>query len=243
MAGLFYNLGKKIGPKVRKGKWIFQSLVGTKADAIDAEYQVGCDIAREIRQQSEQEIAPDDAALVKSIGEELYRCVADKQRKFSFYIIFDTKPNAFAVPGGFVFVTTGMLDLCSRNRDELAFVLAHEMAHIIRGHAMERLMRSTAFSTLAKRMPGSGKLGTWVRSTGLKLLESAYSQQNETTADQLGTRLGSAACYDPNAAITLMTRLAEMCTGSDRSILGTYFSTHPPFDERIENIKKTSRKC
>ena len=240
MAGLFYNLGKKVGPKVRKSKWIFQSFFGTKADAIDAEYQVGCDIALEIRNQSKQEIAAEDAALVRSIGRELYKCVANKQRKFSFDIIFDTKPNAFAVPGGFVFVTTGMLDLCSRNRDEMAFVLAHEMAHIIRGHAMERLMSSTAFSTLAKRMPGSGKIGTWVRSTGLKLLESAYSQQNETTADQLGTRLGYTACYDPNAAITLMTRLAEMCPGNDRSILGTYFSTHPPFDERIANIKKSA---
>ena len=240
MAGLFYNLGKKVGPKVRKGKWIFQSLFGTSADALAAEYQVGCDIALEIRNLSEKEISPEDASIVRSLGSQLYKCVANKQRKFSFDIIVDTKPNAFAVPGGFVFITTGMLDLCCRNRDEIAFVLAHEMAHIIRGHAMERLMSSTAFSALAKRIPARGKIGTWLRSTGLKLLESAYSQQNETTADQLGTRLGNAAGFNPDAAVKLMTRLAEMCPDNDRSVLGTYFSTHPPFDERIENIKRSA---
>ncbi len=68
MAGLFYNLGKKVAPKIRKGKWIFQSLLGSRADAIDAEYQVGCDIALEIRTQSKQQIPAEDAALVRSIG-------------------------------------------------------------------------------------------------------------------------------------------------------------------------------
>lgn len=239
MAGFFYNLGKKAGPKVRRGKWIWQSLTGSKVDAIAAEYAVGCDIAYEIRSQSEGGIAAEDARLVSLIGKQLYKSVANKDRKFSFDIIVDSKPNAYAVAGGFVFITTGILDLCRRNPDEVAFVIAHEMAHIIRGHSIERLMSSTAFSTIAKRMPGRGVLGSWVRSTGLKLLESAYSQQNETVADQLGTRLGRAAGYDTTGAVMLMRRLMEMCPDNDRSALGVYFSTHPPFDERIANIKKT----
>ena len=240
MAGFFYNLGIKAGPKVRKGKWIWQTLTGSKSDAIAAEYAVGCDIAHEIRSQCEHQVAAEDGRLVDSIGKELYRSVANKARKFNFDVIVDSKPNAYAVAGGFVFVTTGMLDLCHRSPDELAFVLAHEMAHIIRGHSIERLMSSTAFSTLAKRMPGRGALGTWVRSTGLKLLESAYSQQNETVADQLGTRLGKAAGYNTDGAVTLMKRLGEMCPDNDRSVLGVYFSTHPAFEERIANIKKTT---
>lgn len=239
MAGFFYNLGKKAGPKVRRGKWIWKSLTGTKDEAIAAEYAVGCDIACEIRKDPGEGVAAEDSQLVCSIGKQLYKSVANKDRKFNFDVIVDSKPNAYAVAGGFVFVTTGMLDLCHRNRDEMAFVLAHEMAHIIRGHSIERLMSSTAFSTLAKRLPGRGAVGSWVRSTGLKLLESAYSQQNETVADQLGTRLGQASGYDTDGAVTLMRRLGEMCSGDDRSVLGVYFSTHPPFDERIANIKET----
>lgn len=240
MTGFFYNLGKKAGPRFRKGKWIWDSLTGTTGDAVAAEYAVGCDIAHEIRNNSEHEIVAEDTRLICLIGEQIYKCVANKERKFTFDIIVDSTPNAYAVAGGFVFVTTGMLDLCRRNPEELAFVLAHEMAHIIRGHSIERLMSSTAFSTLAKRMPGRGVLGSWVRSTGLKLLESAYSQQNETVADQLGTRLGQASGYNTNGAVTLMRRLGEMCPNNDRSILGVYFSTHPPFDERIANIKETA---
>ena len=51
MSGLFYNLGRKVGPKVRKVRWFWQSIAGTEADAIKVEYEVGLDLAREVRSQ------------------------------------------------------------------------------------------------------------------------------------------------------------------------------------------------
>jgi len=132
-----------------------------------------------------------------------------------------------------------MLELCNRNEQELAFIIAHEMAHIIRGHAMDRLVSSTAFSVLSKRLPGTGAIGSWLRGTGLKLLESAYSQQNEFTADELGTKLALAARYDKDAAEKLLIRLSQTSKGPDDKSLAKYFATHPPFNERIANVRKT----
>lgn len=239
MSSFFYNLGRKAGPKIRKGKWIFKSLTGTAEDVISAEYEVGCDLAAALRIQIPCDNTSQDAALVNSIGKRLSARVANKLRKFNFEIITDGPPNAFALAGGFVFITRSMLDLCKRSEDEMAFILAHEMAHIIKGHAMDRLVSSAAFSVLSKRLPGSGALGTWLRGTGIKVLESAYSQQNEFTADELGTRLALAARFDKTASEKLLLRLARISKDQGSELIGKYFSSHPPFNERIANVKRT----
>ena len=242
MGSFFYNLGRKAGPKVRQGKWIWHSLTGSGDEALDSEYQVGCDLAAALRTELPCEQSTEDARLVQRIGRRLTGRVANKKRKFNYEIITSGPPNAFALAGGFVFVTRSMLDLCKRDEDELAFIIAHEMAHIIRGHSMDRIVRSTMFSVLSKRIPGSGSVGGWLRGTGLKLLESAYSQQNEFTADELGTRLALAGRFDKEAAEKLLTRLLRSAEGPESESLSKYFATHPPFNERIANVRKAVRE-
>lgn len=238
MSGLFYILGRKAGPKIRKAKWVWQSVTGSQSDVIAAEYGVGCDLAAALRMQIKCDNTSDDAIMINDIGERLSARVANKLRKFNFEVIADGPPNAFALPGGFVFVTRSMLELCKRDKDELAFILGHEMGHIVKGHAMDRLVSSTAFSTLSRRMPGGGAIRTWMKSTGLKLLESAYSQQNEYTADNFGTQLAIAARYDKAAATKLLIRLGQLGNGSGNTVLAKYFSTHPPIPDRVANVKK-----
>ena len=240
--GLFYNLGRKAGPKIRKGQWIWHSLTGSADDAIAAEYRVGCDIAAALRMEVPCDHSSDDAVLIQKIGKRLSQRVANKLRRFNFEIITEGPPNAFALAGGFVFVTRSMLDLCNRDEDELAFIIAHEMGHIIRGHAMNRLVSNAAFSVLSKRLPGVGAIGTWLKGTGLKLLQSAYSQQNEFTADELGTKLAIAGGYDKDSGEKLLLRLARTNKGPEDESLAKYFATHPPFNERIANVRKTVNK-
>jgi len=236
MSGLFYKLGRKVGPKVRKAKWLWQSMTGTEADAIKAENEVGRDLAHEVRLRLKPDPDPQIDELLAELGRGLTRCVANRFRTFSFETVQGPEPNAFALPGGFIFVTRPIIDLCRADPNELAFILAHEMAHVIRGHAMNRIVSNSALSTAARVTPTRGVLAAWLKKVGLQFVESAYSRDLESQADRLGLRLMHAAGYDPKAAVALFHRLAELSRPPKRFNLGPYFSSHPAYEARIQNI-------
>ena len=238
MSGLFYNMGRKVGPKVRKAKWIWQSMTGTEADVIKVENDVGRDLAGEIRRQLRCEPQPQIEQMLSKIGPRLAACVANRFRTFSFEAVRGGEPNAFALPGGFIFVTGSLAELCRYNRDEIAFILAHEMGHVIRGHAMDRIISNTAISAASRITPARGLLSAWFQKVGVQFLESAYSQDLESEADKLAVRLAAAAGYDPQGSVRLLSRLAELKQNSEELDLGIYFSTHPAFSVRIRNVKR-----
>jgi Zn-dependent protease with chaperone function len=163
LSGLFYNLGRKVGPKVRKARWMWQSFTGTEADAIKVEYEVGKDLVREVRQQLEHGRTPQTDQLLNEIGNRLTACVANKLRKFSFEAVNGPEPNAFALPGGFVFVTQSLVELCRYDKNEIACILGHEMAHIMRGHAMNRIISNSAIAVASRAAPIRGALSGWLR--------------------------------------------------------------------------------
>jgi len=236
VSGLFYNLGKKVGPKVRKAKWIWQSIIGSEADAIKVEYEVGQDLAREIRRQLELDLEPQAEQILNEVGRRLAACVANKSRKFSFETVKGAEPNAFALPGGFIFVTRSLMELCRWNQNEIAFILGHEMGHVIRGHSMSRIISNSAIATASRAAPIRGVLAGWLRKVGVQFLESAYSQDLESEADKLGVRLVAVAGYDAGASVQLLSRLATLSPPVGKLDLGSYFSSHPPFKARIQNI-------
>lgn len=239
---MFYNLGKKVGPKVRKAKWIWQSLAGSEADVIAVEREVGEDLAVETRRQLGLDSDPQVSQMLNRIGRRLAACVANKSRRFNFEPVHAAEPNAFALPGGFVFITSSLIELCRHDQDEVAFILGHEMAHVIRGHAMNRIISNSAIAAASRAAPIRGALSGWLRKVGVQFLESAYSQDMEFEADELGVRLAAAAGYDPRAGIQLLSRLAKPDTTEGRFDLSVYFSSHPPFNERVNNISDLLRK-
>ena len=242
MSGLFYNLGRKVGPKVRKARWMWQSIAGSESDAIKIEYEVGIDLARQIREQLGQAQEPKIDQVLNEIGNRLVACVANKSRKFSFETVNGPEPNAFALPGGFIFVTKSLVELCRYNHDEIACILGHEMAHIIRGHAMNRIISNSAIAAASRAAPIRGALSGWLRKVGVQFLESAYSKDLESESDRLGVRLVAAAGYQPDACVKLFSRLAELNSPPHEFDLGSYFSSHPPFKIRIDNVKRQLRK-
>ncbi|MBI1372324.1 MAG: M48 family metalloprotease [Phycisphaera sp.] len=239
--GLFYKLGQLAGPKLRKGRWLWESVTGSEADIVEAEHATGADLAAALREQAGVD---DDVELrrwVRKLGGELAECVANKQRKFAFEVIHGDEPNAMALPGGFVFINRPLIDLLNGDADETAFVLGHEMAHVIKQHAVDRLISDATFNTAMRAGPAAGVLGRWMSSTGRKLLSSAYSQDNEFMADKLGMRLAQAAGHDPHAAIRMLHRLKIATGAPDGEPLSTYFATHPPFDVRIVHLDRYLR--
>ena len=204
------------------------------------EYEVGLDLAREIRRNPKMFLSCGSDERTKRIindtSQRITACVADKSRRFSFDVFEQSEQNAFALPGGFIFLTDSILELCEWNRDEIAFILGHEMGHVIRGHAMNRIISNLAINAASNTAPVRGLVAGWLRNVGIQFLESAYSRELESEADELGVRLVDAAGYDPSACVRLLRRLAESKSHCERFELGNYFSSHPPLNERIEKI-------
>jgi beta-barrel assembly-enhancing protease len=235
---LFYNLGRQVGPHVRKAKWLWHSVNGSKANAIKMENYVGRDLAAEIRNKLEPAQNSQIEAILNRIGSRLSKCVVNKLRTFTFELVKDDEPNAFALPGGFVFITQSLMELCHCDEDELAFILSHEMAHVIKGHAINRIISSSAIKIVSGATASTSLLPVWLKKLSIQFLESAYSRQLEFAADELGVYLSNAAGYNPQSAVQLLERLAKFKTSENQMDFGRYFSSHPPFSDRISDINR-----
>lgn len=235
MSGFFYQLGKKAGPMFRQGNWLLQSLTGTEADAIAAEYTVGRDLAAEVRASWPPEalaVDPDRVAWLDRIVADLAARLTNKLRRFRVALVATGEPNAFALPGGFIFVERSLLELCEWNRDDAAFVVGHEFGHVVEGHAMQRIASDRILAGALGRLPIGGAPGMLLRQAAGLFLTSAYSRDQEFAADRFGARLTAAAGYDPAAGARLFARLAARSAGDDVP-LARYFASHPPLPDRI----------
>ena len=237
MEDFFFKLGRKLGSSARKGHWIWTSLTGSEHDALEAEYQAGRDLARAFDRGAPCDDDPRSRELLAKTSERLSRKLTNKQRRWRVVPIRTQEPGAFAMPGGFIYLTRPLLDLCDFDEDEVACVVGHEMAHVVHGHAMERITNQLLTSAAARvaRIP-AGLLSQWILSTGMSLLHSAYSQDQELDADEFGARLAAAAGYDPRAAIRAFERLQGLETDGELP-LAQYFASHPPLAERIERLR------
>lgn len=233
MAGFFFKLGQFLGVQSRKAGWMYRSLTGTDAEALRAEQAVGRDLARAVLSESEADPDPAVARWLDEVGGVLADAVRPRGRTFSFRALLMPEPNAFALPGGFIFVTRSLLRLCQSSHDDLAFVLGHEMGHVLRGHAAERMISGSILRTTVGvlRLPAAALLGT--------LLQRGYAQDQELEADREAVRLTAAAGFDAAAGARLFEKLRLSLAGP--SELAGYFTTHPPWDVRLEQLRRLTR--
>jgi len=229
-------LFRKAGRTYGAARWVFKSLAGTEEEAIAAEYALGANLAREILAQMPVNDDPARTESIRNTGKRLSQRLRQKQRRFNFYILNTPEINAFALPGGFILITGLLLDFCEMNEAEIAFVLGHEMGHVVKGHALDRLVANSLIGVVANLSPGGGIVGGLTRKTLVKLLYSTYSQDQELEADLFGVRIMDAAGYDPKAAVSFMQRLKARRQDSSASKLEKYFSTHPEHAARLENL-------
>lgn len=239
MSGYFYNFGRRLGrravPTLRKSKWIWKGLTGNEEDLRRAEQSLGTALAVEVRAATKPADDPEAASQAGQLCEQLERHLRHRRHPFHCEVIRTESPNAMALPGGYLFVSHSLVELCERHADELAFVVGHEMAHVVRGHAWDRMLNQTALQAASAATAPAGALGVWLRRKGLQLLLSAHSREGEFEADQLGLRLSLAAGFDGEAAITLLHRIGHL--GPNSATLGQYFASHPPAAERIAALR------
>lgn len=226
----------------QRQRWMLAASVSLLAAcAVSPEYdkQAGQQAAKQIEQQIPMY---DDAALsqyVQRVGARLVSQLGETPFDFQFEVLDDPVPNAFALPGGYIYISRGLLALMA-SEDELACVLAHEIIHVTQRHSVKQ-MKSSVLPSLAT-VPGhlvgvvSSDLGQLINApinTGNSLLLAGYSRSHETEADKLGIELAAQAGYQPLAMgriLLRMNRAIEFVTDTERE--KSYFDSHPFTPER-----------
>lgn len=243
MSGFFYNLGRHLGhkavPAIRKSKWIWDGLAGDEAEALRAEVALGANMAAELR--TTFAMAPEqEGQALREICARLGACVRDQRRSFCCEVFRDRFANAMALPGGFIFISDSLVVLCERRPDALGFVLGHEMAHVIRRHAWDRMLNEAVLRAASLATARVGQVGAWLQQQGLKLLGSAHSREQELEADELGLRLAGAAGLGLEGAMSILRRLQGF--GPNPIGMGQYLASHPPAAERIAALQPIARR-
>jgi len=190
---------------------------------------------------------------VDAIGRKLAAVSERPTGPWSFQIVDTTEPNAFALPGGYVYVSRGLLALVN-SEDELAGVIAHEIGHVTAAHAEKRLRASVATSPLsiASGLAGfatsivSPSLGRMVASSGQVLTEglvvAPFGRSQENQADEIGQHLAAKSGYDPAGISTFLHTLDREVTllaGEERK--PSFLDMHPVTSERVARTKERSQ--
>lgn len=147
----------------------------------------------------------------------------------------DGEPNAFALPGGYVVINTGLMSV-AKNQDQIATVVGHEMAHVLANHANERTSTQSLTSTglgVVQSVTGSSALSQILGAGAQYGVLLPYSRRQESEADLLGLDLMASAGFNPEASITLWQNMAQASQGEPPA----WASTHPNNSQRTEALE------
>jgi predicted Zn-dependent protease len=154
---------------------------------------------------------------------------------FRFGILDTDEVNAFAAPGGYVFVTRGTLELME-SEAELAGVLAHEVAHVDETHVLDEIRRSSAVTAVREEAELSGELLDRLGEIGTSLLFTGLSREDELEADSLGLLYAAASGYRPDGLTRFLERL-DALSGEDVAVR-EWTATHPPESARLAALER-----
>lgn len=184
---------------------------------------------------------------VQAIGNRIVKQVGNTPYQYRFFVINQAVPNAFAVPGGYIFIYRGLIELMT-SEGELAGILSHELAHIQAHHYQRRaeeghiLNVAAIAGVLAAALLGSQGGGSASSAlmmgtlAGAQTAQLKYSRENEEEADQLGLRYLTGAGYPAKDMVTVMQRLSQAQWMANSSI-PSYLLTHPALSERVQYLQ------
>ncbi|HXQ31896.1 MAG TPA: M48 family metalloprotease [Steroidobacteraceae bacterium] len=223
--------------------------IGTPADAVltpTDEYQIGSMIMRGLRDSGQLLQDPEIGDYVQGLGSRLASHAQESNVRFTFYVVKDRGINAFAIPGGFIFVNAGLI-LATASESELACVLAHEISHVTQRHIARSIQnqgRASLVSTaamLAAVLLGAVAGNSNIGMAGVIAGQNAaiqhqlnFSRENEYEADRVGISVAAAAGFDPNGMATFFdtTNRRMGGSGANAKIL-EFLQTHPVNSDRV----------
>ena len=237
MKSLFQAIGYQVGRGAAKAKNIYDLVGGDDAESLRAEMRLGDELAQAALA-NRPLIRPNETTqYARDIGQWLASYLTERRLRYTFHFTAEPALNAFALPGGHVFVSWPLLELCA-DRDEIAFLLGHEMAHINLRHALDRVVQDSVFALLLRRSPGSAATA-WLQKVGQQALSRAYSREQEFEADAFALGLLDQGGGNLEAGENLLGKLAAQLPQQAKSNWSEYLATHPPLDARVQYLRTT----
>jgi predicted Zn-dependent protease len=210
----------------------------------ELEQELGSHISAEVEQQIGLYDDPPLTRYLQNVGNRLVAALSASPYRFHFDIVDQGEPNAFASPGGYVYVSRGLLAQLN-SEDELAGVLAHEISHVTQRHHAKQVGRSVRAGLMT--LPGKAvavvneSWGKSIMDAG-KVYLASYSRVQESEADSYGMRLAASAGYDPlqlAAALEGIERSVQLVSGESHE--ASFFDSHPTTPTRVAEVNKLAR--
>ena len=192
-----------------------------------------------------------DPAMVKRVQEITKRLIPHTTTfrpdaakwPWEVHVISIDEVNAWCMPAGKMAIYTGLIQKLNATDDEIAAVMGHEIAHALREHARERISRQMGTQVtigIVGALFGIGQLGQGVANTVADVtLNLPNSRLHETEADRIGVELAARGGYDPRAAVTLWEKMSKVASGKQPP---KWLSTHPPHEDRINDLRQYAEK-
>ncbi len=213
------------------------------------EVKIGQSVAREIEKKYKISENPLLRDRVKAIGEKIAAVSDRKELLFHFDVLeardekdekdINEEVNAVSLPGGYIYCFKGLFEKAKPTDDELAGVLAHEVAHVAAKHSLKKLQGSMAYTILrvvAAMGGGGGDVGQGMDAAFFEVM-TAYSREDELLADRLGARYSKSAGYDPRGMISFLDKMREIDRKKPLRPL-SYGRTHPFGPDRVRVVKQ-----
>jgi predicted Zn-dependent protease len=238
--------------KVKKGSLDDVSAIGNRDIgskglgnwySIEKEVAIGKQYAQQVEQSAKLVNDPVVNEYVNRVGQNLVRH-SDAKVPFTIKIIDDDQINAFALPGGFFYVNTGVI-LAADDESELAGVMAHEIAHVCARHAMRQMTRANwaNFATIPLIFVGGGigYAAYEAAGIGIPLTFMKFSRGFEAQADYLGTQYLYASGYDPTGMVDFFEKI-EATEKKKPGALAKAFASHPTTPDRVGKTQEEISK-
>src|SRR3989338_4260960 len=203
-----------------------------------SEVALGRDMDRQIQRKLKILQDPKRQNRLDNIGIKVSGFSDRKDLTYYFRAIDDKEFNAFAIPGGFIYVNAGLMDAATD--DELACVLAHEIGHVAARHSVKHLQANLGYQlimSIALGISGQQAMGE-AMDIVFNLASLGYSRKDETLADKLAVKYAKNAGFNPYGMITFFKKLRKEADKKGGNLRVEIFSSHPNIEERIKNVER-----
>ena len=210
---------------------------------LEQEREIGEKVLEEVKRRWPIVDEPSVNSYVTHLGKRILQTLDSQPFDYQFFVLNTPDLNAFAVPGGKVFLNSGII-LAMENEDELAAVISHEIGHVVARHIAKQSEKGKTLSlaTLGTILAGlvlGGKTGAAMATTGMAAAETAmlkYSRDDELEADYLGLKFMERAGFDRRGMLTMLRKMRRTI-GPASSDPPAYLLTHPAIEDRVSDLE------